>query len=84
MIIHILIARRNEKMNKVTFKTDLCKGCGLCVDACPKKIIALDKEVLNAKGFHPAAITDQEKCIACAMCATMCPDVIITVYKEEI
>ena len=71
-------------MNKVTFKTDLCKGCGLCVDACSKKIIALDKEVLNAKGFHPAAITDQEKCIACAMCATMCPDVIITVYKEEI
>ena len=29
-------------MNKVTFNADLCKGCGLCIEACPKKIIALD------------------------------------------
>ncbi len=68
-------------MNKVTFKTELCKGCGLCVTACPKKIIALDKSILNAKGYHPAAITDSEKCIACAFCATMCPDVVIKVER---
>ena len=36
---------------------------------------------LNKKGYHPAHITDAEKCIACAMCATMCPDVVITVEK---
>ncbi|MBQ4435256.1 MAG: 4Fe-4S binding protein, partial [Clostridia bacterium] len=23
-------------MAKVTFKKDLCKGCGLCIAACPK------------------------------------------------
>ena len=68
-------------MNRVTFKADLCKGCGLCVGACPKHIIALDKEKLNEKGYHPAGITDAEKCIACAMCATMCPDVVITVER---
>ena len=68
-------------MNRVTFKADLCKGCGLCVSACPKKIIALDKTKLNAKGYHPADVTEQEKCIACAMCATMCPDVVITVER---
>lgn len=70
-------------MNKVTFKTNLCKGCGLCVDACPKGIISLDLKQLNAKGYHPATITDQSKCIACAMCAIMCPDVVITVEKGE-
>jgi 2-oxoglutarate ferredoxin oxidoreductase subunit delta len=69
-------------MNKVTFNTDLCKGCGLCVEACPKKIITLAADVLNKKGYHPACITDAEKCIACAMCATMCPDVVITVEKN--
>ena len=69
-------------MNKVTFRTDRCKGCGLCAAACPKKIIALDTSVLNAKGYHPAVITDQEKCIACAMCATMCPDCVIKVEKD--
>ena len=69
-------------MNRVTFNEDLCKGCGLCVEACPKKIIALAAEALNKKGYHPAKITDQEKCIACAMCATMCTDVVITVEKN--
>ena len=69
-------------MAKVTFATDVCKGCGLCVDACPKKIIALKADVLNKKGYHPAGITDQDKCIACAMCALMCPDVVIKVEKN--
>ena len=69
-------------MNRVTFVSDLCKGCGLCVTACPRKIIRLDTEVLNKKGYHPAGIIDQDKCIACALCATMCPDVVITVEKN--
>lgn len=69
-------------MNRVTFQTDLCKGCGLCVISCPKKILAIASSELNKKGYHPARITDQEKCIGCAMCATMCPDVVITVEKD--
>ncbi len=68
-------------MPKVTFNTDLCKGCGLCVGACPRKIIVLARDVINKKGHNPAMITDQEKCIACAFCATMCPDCVITVEK---
>ncbi|MBQ8696239.1 MAG: 4Fe-4S binding protein [Clostridia bacterium] len=68
-------------MAKVTFNKDLCKGCGLCITACPKKIIELAKDEINAKGHHPAQITDQSKCIACAFCATMCPDCVITVEK---
>ena len=68
-------------MANVTFNTDLCKGCGLCVNACPKKILASDTNVINKKGYSPAVMTDQEKCIGCAFCATMCPDCIITVEK---
>ena len=69
-------------MNKVTFNEDLCKGCGLCVSVCPRKIIALAHEKLNKNGYHPAGVIDMSKCIACAMCATMCPDVVIKVEKE--
>ncbi len=67
-------------MAKVTFNENLCKGCGLCVGACPKGIVALSNK-LNAKGYHPAEVKEQEKCIGCAFCATMCPDCVITVEK---
>ena len=68
-------------MAKVTFNTDLCKGCGLCVDACPKKCLAIAEDKLNKKGYSPAYMQDEEKCIGCAFCATMCPDCIITVER---
>ena len=68
-------------MAKVTFNEARCKGCGLCVDACPKKILTLCDERINTKGYRPAAVTDEGACIGCAFCATMCPDVCITVEK---
>ncbi len=68
-------------MAKLTFQTDRCKGCGLCVSACPKGLIAIAKDKINQKGHHPAEITDQEKCVGCAFCATMCPDCIIEVER---
>ncbi len=69
-------------MVRITFKTDNCKGCGLCVDVCPKKLLRLSPDVINIKGHHPAEITDASKCVGCASCATMCPDCIIKIEKE--
>lgn len=68
-------------MPKLTFRTDACKGCGLCIVACPQKILVLSSETINAKGHHPAEITDMEKCKGCAFCAIMCPDCVITVER---
>jgi 2-oxoglutarate ferredoxin oxidoreductase subunit delta len=69
-------------MARTTFKEDRCKGCGLCMEVCPKKIIEFDTK-LNVKGYHPACIKEENmsKCIACASCAKMCPDVVIKVEK---
>lgn len=66
---------------KVTFNEDICKGCELCVFVCPKKIISLNKEIINSKGYNPAYITDESLCIACGSCAIMCPDSVITVER---
>ena len=68
-------------MNKLTFRTDNCKGCGLCVDVCPKGVLALAEVVINKKGHHPVTAVKPDLCIACAFCATMCPDCIIEVEK---
>ena len=68
-------------MAKITIRNERCKGCGLCVTACPKKILILAQDKINPKGHHPAEITDQESCIGCALCATMCPDCVITVER---
>lgn len=68
-------------MAKVTFNEERCKGCGLCVGACPKHIVALLTDKINTKGYHPAGVTDMSACIGCAFCATMCPDCVIRVEK---
>ncbi|HHW14018.1 MAG TPA: 4Fe-4S binding protein [Firmicutes bacterium] len=67
---------------KVTLREERCKGCGLCVEACPKGILRLS-ERFNAGGFNPAEIVDEEACIACGFCARMCPDAVIEVYRAD-
>ncbi|NLX63614.1 MAG: 4Fe-4S dicluster domain-containing protein [Clostridiaceae bacterium] len=68
-------------MAKVTFREDRCKGCGLCIEVCPKKIIVENHDRINAKGYFPAEVVEMDKCIGCAFCATICPDCVITVEK---
>lgn len=67
---------------KVKFDEDICKGCGLCIIACPKHIIALDKNKINAKGYNPAYVVDEDACIGCGNCAIMCPDSVIEVERD--
>jgi len=65
---------------KVTIDTEECKGCGLCVDACPPKCLFLLPE-LNAYGVHPARYTG-EKCSGCGICFYVCPEPgAITVFR---
>ena len=59
-------------MAKVTFETDLCKGCGLCVEACPKKLLILDTENLNEKGYSPDRITLCGESAGGGLCYSLC------------
>lgn len=66
-----------KKTAKAKANTSLCKGCRLCVGACPKDaIIPLDE--LNGEGYEIIHI-EEEKCIGCGQCYTICPDYVFTI-----
>lgn len=70
-------------MSRIIVDESYCKGCGLCVDACPEGIVALADDRINEKGYHPAILTNEAACTACSSCATMCSDVAITVVRSR-
>ncbi len=59
-----------------------CKGCNLCVVACPTHTLSLTTKEVNHKGYHYCEDTGGG-CIGCASCAIVCPDACITVYKKR-
>jgi len=67
----------------VVIDAERCKGCGLCIAACPKKVLALSGR-LNRSGYDTAHVERPEDCIGCAACAMTCPEVAIEVYREAV
>ena len=69
-------------MTKWEVNEKLCKGCGICIERCPMKVLGFADHI-TPKGVHPSKMLNEEKCTSCAICAKSCPDVAITIYKEE-
>jgi 2-oxoglutarate ferredoxin oxidoreductase subunit delta len=66
---------------KGTVKIDIetCKGCELCIEACPQDSLQMSKGI-NTKGYHYAVLV-QDNCTGCVNCALVCPDAVITVFR---
>ena len=62
--------------------TEHCKGCELCVGACPVAALALDTTKVNSLGYHPVSLLDADACTSCAFCARVCPDAVFTVWAR--
>lgn len=61
---------------------DQCKGCGFCIQYCPKKVLE-ESEEINARGVHPPKIVDESKCAICSFCTAVCPDFAVFVVEKE-
>lgn len=60
----------------VSVKTKWCKGCGLCAEFCPWKVLQMEKE--------KAYVAAPERCTDCGLCEKMCPDYAIYLVKNRI
>jgi 2-oxoglutarate ferredoxin oxidoreductase subunit delta len=69
------------RKGRVVINRELCKGCYLCIRACPLKVLVKDREP-NSTGTYPSK-PEGEKCIACGSCWEVCPDVCIEVFEVE-
>ena len=58
-----------------------CKGCGLCLDVCDRKVLHMSRE-LNSKGQQYATSKDDGLCVGCRKCTDICPDAAIEIQKE--
>ena len=77
----------------VVVNTERCKGCNLCVVACPSDVlcvVACPSDVLelhprevNNKGYHFVYMKNPEACVGCASCGLVCPDGCLTIYRKK-
>jgi len=61
---------------KIEVNKDLCKGCGICVAFCQKKVLELDEQ-------DKAVAVRPEDCNACTLCELRCPDMALEIKGNE-
>ncbi|MFX0029947.1 MAG: ferredoxin family protein [Candidatus Hermodarchaeota archaeon] len=61
---------------------EYCKGCGYCIEICPKKVL-VESDILNKKGYFLPKVDPEISCTLCKQCELICPEMAITVEKED-
>lgn len=70
-----------QKLPTVEIDLNLCKGCGLCIDNCPPRVLVLSAQ-FNVLGYQYAQYVDAG-CTGCEACYYACPEPsAMTVVKE--
>ena len=66
-------ARVAPPCGEVVVVIERCKGCGFCVEYCPRDILVLSR-AFNKKGYHPPVVAKAGQCVNCNLCEMICPE----------
>jgi len=64
----------------VTLEAERCKGCELCIPACPPRVLRMS-ETRNANGYAIPELFPG--CTGCGACLLVCPDFCFEIYQYE-
>ena len=67
---------------QVYIDKERCKGCGYCVEFCPRGVLKIGNE-LNSKGYLFPVVVDETGCLACGYCQVICPEFAIKVSMPD-
>lgn len=76
-------AHRGRVLTRGTVVIDVeaCKGCELCIDACPPGVLFMAGTEVNTRGYrYPLLVAG---CTACKACSQVCPDFVFQVYRFD-
>lgn len=69
---------RDISYGTLVIEADRCKGCELCIPACPLDILVMSNDI-NAIGYRYPIL--EPGCTGCTACQVVCPDFVFEVYK---
>jgi 2-oxoglutarate ferredoxin oxidoreductase subunit delta len=78
----IYFGELKAKKGKIHLVKERCKGCGFCVEYCPKDVLEMS-EAFNVKGYHPPVVVNEEECVYCQLCETICPEFALFVTLKD-
>jgi 2-oxoglutarate ferredoxin oxidoreductase subunit delta len=64
-----------QKLKEHRINREWCKGCGICIAFCAKKVLELDE-------LDKAVPVRTEDCVVCRLCEMRCPDLAIEIEAE--
>jgi len=65
----------------VVIGVEACKGCELCIPACPPQVLVMTTAEVNARGFRFPRLAPG--CTGCRACLDVCPDFCFEVLKFD-